>query len=113
MPRRHPREARPEEKLRQCERWTTNVSWPAPIDQRLTRLVQVAVDAGEAESLSRSELLAALVLHAPKSGAKLRGILDRFRRAPAKEALVRDDDLRDDVIILEERRPGRRSATRS
>jgi hypothetical protein len=94
--------------LRGAERWTTNVSWPAPIDQRLSLLVDLAIDAGEPTSLTRAELLAAFVFDAPDDGAKLRAMLGRYRKAKAGEAAVGDASEASRVLVLTKRRPGRR-----
>ena len=108
MPRRRPQETPPGRSIRLCERWTTNVSWPAPVDRRLTALVDLAIDEDESENLTRSELLAALVLDAPNDGAKLCEVLRRYRRAKAKDAAVGGESELRNVLLLPERRPGRR-----
>jgi hypothetical protein len=96
--------------VRFCEKWATNVTWPAPVDERLKALLEAAVEAGEAHPLSRSELLAALVCTAPADGDALRQMLDRYRRAKVGDIAIRPpgSDVADqDVIVLSERRPGR------
>lgn len=107
MPRRRPRRVPLTEPVRSCEKWTTNVIWPAPIDQRLKQLVEQAIDAGEPELLSRSELLAALVLTAPNDAAALRAILERYRQARVRDCRVGKTAVTGNVIVLAERRPGR------
>jgi hypothetical protein len=112
MPRKHPGKIAGSDILRHCERWPTNVVWPAPIDMRLSALVQLAIDAGEQDSLSRSELIAALVLAAPADGARLHETLLAYRTAKAADARIggKRTVTRDpNVIVLEERKPGRRS----
>jgi hypothetical protein len=110
MPRKHPREIPHAESIRHCERWPTNIMWPAPIDMRLSSLVDLAVEAGEQDTLSRSELLAALVLAAPADGDKLASLLRAYRKANVGQSAVRknDESPGTNVIRLEARRPGRR-----
>ena len=110
MPRKHPREIPHAEVIRQCEKWPTNIVWPAPIDQRLNGLVDVAIRDGEQDSLSRSELLAALVLAAPIKGEELVKLLRAYRKATVGQSVVKCGDEPADarVIRLAERRPGRR-----
>ena len=110
MPRKHPREIRHDEVVRECEKLPTSVMWPAPIDKRLSALVDLAIDAGEPDTLSRSELLAAVVLAAPADGETLSALLRTYRKARAGHAVVGSDARggRSNVIKLEARRPGRR-----
>jgi hypothetical protein len=110
MPRKHPREIPHAEIVRHCEKWPTNIMWPAPIDMRLSSLVDLAVEAGEPDALSRSELLAALVLAAPADGEKLESLLRAYRKAKVGQAAIRknDESPGTNVITLEGRRPGRR-----
>jgi hypothetical protein len=72
--------------------------------------VDLAIDAGEQDSLSRSEVLAALVLAARADGEDLVGLLRTYRKATVGQSVVRGADEPKDgnVITLEERRPGRR-----
>lgn len=106
MPRKHPREISHTEVVRQCEKWPTSIVWPAPIDVRLSGLVDLAVDAGEQDTLSRSELLAALVLAAPADGQQLADLLRAYRKARVARSVIHRSEA--DVITLEGRRPGRR-----
>ena len=110
MPRKHPREIPHAEVIRKCERWATNVMWPAPIDQRLSGLVDLAIDEGEQDTLSRSELLAALVLAAPSDGESLVALLRKYRKALVGQSVIRHarEPKGGTVISLGERRPGRR-----
>ncbi len=98
----------PEALLRDCERWPTNIVWPAPIDERLRTLVEAAVSVGENPSLSRSELLAALVFGATNDGLELSALLRRYRTAKARDTLPLPVDTAGQVISLSARRPGRR-----
>jgi hypothetical protein len=112
MPRKYPGRIAGSDPLRRCERWPTNVVWPAPIDMRLSALVRLAVEAGEQDSLTRSELIAALVFVAPADGAQLHEILLKYRRAKAADARVGGKQAaarEGNVIVLEDRKPGRRS----
>jgi hypothetical protein len=110
MPRKHPREISHAEVIRKCERWATNVMWPAPIDQRLSGLVDLAIDEGEQDTLSRSEMLAALVLSAPGDGEGLVALLRNYRKATVGHSVIRraHEPEGGTVISLGERRPGRR-----
>lgn len=96
--------------LRDADTWGTSMNWPAPIHRRLDDLVRNAVDAGEATSLSRAELVAALICSASEEGSDLRRILERFRLAKVRDTVVGGDRLEvgRKVITLESRRPGRR-----
>jgi len=78
--------------------------WPGPIHEHLDRLVDAAVEDGEAEGLSRTELVAALIYAAPTSGADLRGLLERYRRARAGDLLPTQGKL----VVLHGHGPGRR-----
>jgi hypothetical protein len=110
MPRKYPREISHADVIRQCEKWPTNIMWPAPIDKRLSGLVDLAIDEGEQDSLSRSELLAALVLAATTDGEKLVALLRTYRKATVGQSVVRraNEPRGGNVITLDERRPGRR-----
>jgi hypothetical protein len=109
MPRKHPRPVPLDDVVRTVERWNSSLSWPAPIDERLNALLKLAVDAGESDALTRSELLAAFVLATPADGERLVELLRLYRRATVRETLVRkpaDNDA--NVIMLSQRHPGRR-----
>lgn len=94
------------EPLRDTEKWASSLSWPAPIDMRLTALVDLARDAGE--SLSRGELLAALVLSASPNGEELGKLVRSYRTSLVGAArITRDGDPDTNVIVLAERKPGR------
>lgn len=107
---RRPREFDPDQRLRHCDKWPTSFSWPAPMDSRLNALVDAAIDAGEADALSRAELISALVLSAPLDGEHLRELLGRYRKASVRDALPFALEGREEgVVQLSERRPGRRA----
>jgi len=108
MPRKHPRDIHHSEVIRECEKWPTNIIWPAPIDVRLNALVDRAIQAGEPDTLSRSELLAALVLAAPSEGEELTTILRTYRKAKVAQCMTAGSTSNGNVITLEARRPGRR-----
>ena len=107
MARKRPREIPSSELVRRGERWATSFNWPAPIDAQLDALVELAVEAGESDSLPRTELIAALVASAPTDGSQLRAYLERYRSVTVGE-LSQVDDL-EDVIRLKDRQPGRRT----
>lgn len=96
--------------LRETETWSTSMLWPAPVHRRLDGLVKCAVDAGEGSSLSRAELVAALICGASEDGKQLRNTLERFRLAKVRDVVLERDGLGADatVITLESRRPGRK-----
>ncbi len=107
LSRKRPREIDAAEPLRDSEKWASSVVWPAPIDMRLSALVDIARDAGE--SLSRAELLAALILSATADGVELGKLVRAYRTAPVRAALIeRAGEPAANVIVLSERKPGRR-----
>ena len=107
MSRKRPREIDVTERLRDTEKWSSSLSWPAPIDMRLSGLVDLAIDAGEA--LSRAELLAALVLSAPADGEQLGKLVRSYRTSLVGAArIARGGEPEKNVIVLAERKPGRR-----
>lgn len=114
MPKRSRKSVSPDEPVRRGERWTTSISWPAAVDERLRALTDEAIDAGEADTLARNELLAALVCDATSDGAELRSILERYRQARVADIQVASMETHpeDGVIYLQDRRPGRRRTSR-
>lgn len=114
MSRKFPRDVPHGEPLRTCERWNTSLSWPCPIDGRLDGLVRLAIEAGEGESLTRAELLAALVLAAEPDGDGLVNVLRTYRRAKAGDAVLPSggDQADGNVIRFGARKPGRRPSGR-
>ncbi len=97
--------------VRETERWSTSVLWPAPVDERQRGLVELAIDDGaEHENLTRAELLSALVFSAPSSGEELSQLLRRYRKARVGETVVqRQGATSTKVVVLSQRRPGPRS----
>ena len=91
-------------RLPACEKVQSSVYWPAPIDHRANQLVDLAT--AEGERLSKAELLAALVAFAPDDGEKIGEIVRRYRKMKAGDVLSQVGS--SDVIVLDERRPGRR-----
>jgi hypothetical protein len=78
---------------------------------RLDALVRLAIDAGEQDSLTRSEMIAALVLVAPADGEQLATLLRTYRKAKVGDALVGANASGSDdsnVVTLTDRKPGRR-----
>jgi hypothetical protein len=96
------REIAPDEKLRECEVWQTNIRWPVPVDARLNALMELAEDEGE--SLTRSDLVAALVCAAPASGAELAKLVKSYRIQRVRDISIGEAE----VVPLPVRRPGRR-----
>src|SRR5437868_6166086 len=95
------------EKLRNTEKGATNVTWPRVIDERVQGLVDLAIEAGEADTLGKGELIAAVVLAAPCDGDALRNLLTEYRKATVGRAVeglsAIDGDA--DVVRLGGRRP--------
>lgn len=80
----------PDDSLADAVAFQIGVAMPGPVSARLDALVELAHKSGE--RTNRKELLAALVLAAPDSGASLTRILRRYRRARIAEAFVRGED---------------------
>ncbi len=100
------REVDPDATLRECTKVQSSVYWPEPIDHRLSQLVDLAKRAGE--QLSRADLLGALVREAPADGEELGALVRAYRRSRVGELVLQPHG--DGVIVLDERRPGRRRA---
>lgn len=109
-----PKEFRLDLPLRDVESWTTSMAWAAPIHRRLDGLVECAIDAGEAKTLSRAELVAAMIGSFPEDGKKLRAALEHLRLAKVRDVVLERDQLSPGatVIALDSRRPGRKRADR-
>ena len=81
--------------LKDSQRRTTSVQWPAEVDDRLELLVRLAADEGI--PISRAQMLSALVASASVNGAAVARIARRYlgglqtgdlaRAAPSPEAL--------------------------
>ena len=84
-----------------CEAVQTNVRWPIPVDQRLNELLERLTDVGG--SATRSELLAALVVHATPEGAGLQEAVTAYRLQRAGDVVLTAGP-----ILKAQRRPGRR-----
>jgi hypothetical protein len=80
----------------------TLVSWPASVDDRLDVLVRAATAAGE--SISRSQLLAALVAEASQEPDQLSSVIRRYRVTEAERFVAAHRRTGLPAI----RRPGRR-----
>jgi hypothetical protein len=89
------------EQLGRCERCSTYISWPVPINHRLDELVDLARHAGY--DLNRNELLAALVFAMPPDGQKLGRLVVSYQRAKAGDAVLAPGP-----IPVLQRKPGRR-----
>lgn len=100
-----------DERVYDADRWATSFQIQAPVLQRLEELLERAIEAGESRSVTRPELLAALICAAPDDGGELRKQLERFRLAKTRDVLVRAKTLKDDdkVIPIERFRAGRRA----
>lgn len=87
-----------------CVPVQTNVRWPLPVDQRLNELVSMLSAGGV--HVTRSQLLAALVAHAPSEMLDLQDLLMSYSQKSAGAIVLQP---RGDVIVRK-RRPGRRPA---
>lgn len=90
-------------KLARCPVVQTNVNWPVPVDQRLNELVSRLAEVGPGD-ISRSQLLAALVVAAPADADELDELLRRYRQLTAGGAVLQPTG----PIAIPARRPGRR-----
>jgi hypothetical protein len=104
MRRRPPQQLSPDVAIRLAPKWGTSMVWPGPIHEHLDHLVETAVEEGEGEGLSRTELVAALIYAASRDGAELRKVLQTYRRARAGDLL----SAKDNVVLLHGHGPGRR-----
>jgi hypothetical protein len=95
-----------ETRLKACPERAAGIDWPMPLDQRLDELCDLADEEG-AET-SRKELAAALVLAAPSSPVRLKALIDKYRKAKAREAAVTPNG-EDRVLTIRPRQMGRRS----
>ena len=93
-------------RLKSCPEWPAGIDWPIPIDQRLDVLCELADDAGA--DTTRKELAAALVLAATEAPSRLKGLVDRYRIASARQAAASAID-EDRVLQIRTRKRGRRS----
>lgn len=94
---------RRDERIESCPSLQTNVSWPVPVDQRLNELLD-QLDEVSAGDITRSKLLAVLVVTAPSSGNALERLVKRYRRLTAGDVVLQEAG----DIALPDRRPGRR-----
>jgi len=93
-------------RLKACPERAAGIDWPIPLDQRLDELCELADDDGA--DTTRKELTAALVLAAPPKPARLRAIIDNYRRAKARQAAVVAGG-EERVLTIRLRQAGRRS----
>ena len=81
------------------------MNWPGPVHEHLDRLKEIAIEDGaEGDGLGRTEILAALVYAAPRTGAELRALLERYRRGLAKDLIAVENN----VVAFRVHPPGRR-----
>lgn len=80
--------------------------WPVPVDDRLDRLVDRAIEAGE--RTNRKELLAAIVASCDLDGNALGGLLRRYRTMKVRDVLP-TQPTGQTVVHLADHRPGRRA----
>lgn len=89
-------------KVVRCPIVQTNVRWPAPVDQRLNELVAVVNARGFA--VTRSQLLAALVVRALASPDELSTSITEYHQKTAGSVVLQKTG----DIQLVERKSGRR-----
>jgi hypothetical protein len=102
-----------DELLRDAEAWATSMNLPGPIQRRLDSLVKCAVEkGGESRALSRSEIVAAMILEQGEDGVTLREMLVRYRLAKTREAVPAGDKVErgSNVIWIDRPKAGRRTA---
>jgi hypothetical protein len=83
-------------------RRATLVSWPTSVDDRLDVLVRAATAAGE--SVTRSQLLAALVSEASQEPDQLSSVIRRYRTTESEQFVASHSN----AELPHVRRPGRR-----
>jgi hypothetical protein len=86
-----------------CPYVQTNIRWPLPVDQRLNEMVSLLSRVGV--HVTRSQLAAALVAHAPAALAELKDVVAKYTAQTVGSVVLQR---RGDVVPAE-RRPGRRS----
>src|SRR5258708_32242630 len=78
------------ERVVRCPYVQTNVRWPLPVDQRLNELVSLLGEGGV--QVTRSQLVAALVAHAPTAVAGLRELFVRDNQQSAGSGVLHTGD---------------------
>lgn len=91
----------PSTRLGALEKVQTNVRWEPPVDRRARDLVRIMNEGGE--RASKSELVAALVFHAPDDPERLSEMVRSYRVATVADAGVLGATV---VDLAERRRPG-------
>jgi hypothetical protein len=91
------------ERVVRCPYIQTNVRWPLPVDQRLNELVSLLSKRGV--HVTRSQLIAALVAHAPTAAAELQELFAKYSYQSAGSVVLQK---RGDIVPAK-RRPGRRA----
>lgn len=99
----------PNQRLRDCRQRQVALALPEPLSARLDALLEIADSEGE--RTTRKELMAALILAAPESGAEISSLIRSYRLAVAEAAAVIGSDR--DVLLEVRARPGPRSRKRS
>jgi DNA-binding response OmpR family regulator len=94
------------ELLKDSERRTTSVQWPAEVDAHLDLLRRVAAEQGV--QISRAQLLAALVADATLDGRRLAAVAVKYLRRLAGD-LERSTEAIKELPSV--RQPGRRRRT--
>lgn len=99
-----------DELVRHAEAWATSMNLPGPIQRRLDGLVARAIEGGESQSLSRSEVVAAMILDHDADGPALRDMVLRYRLAKTRAAILVEEVPSDtNVIWIDRPKAGRRS----
>jgi hypothetical protein len=79
-----------DDRIRDWPEVATNIGLRRPIEWRLQQLLDRLDDEAQ-ERTSRRELISALILAAPESGASLSRLIKRYRAATARQAIVGDE----------------------
>ncbi len=93
----------PDSRLSECPDLQAGISFPSPIHERLSALVDVANDAGA--NTCRKEVVAALVLAAAGNGQELSELVRSYRQARARDAFVRPE-AGADILVFRRHKPG-------
>ena len=93
------------ERVVRCPYVQTSVRWPLPVDQRLNEMVSLLGERGL--HVTRSQLVAALVAHAPTTGTQLQQLFARYSSQSAGSVVLQKRG----NIVPAERRPGRRASS--
>lgn len=92
-------------RLDRCEEKGAAISWPIPLDNHLDALLELTDNAGQ--RTTRKELVAAIVLSAPRDGVWLAQLVTDYRQATVA-AVAPTTAGGDNVVPFRVNRPGPR-----